>query len=335
MSKYVLSVEDSKDCKPVAKIIDGKMKGKILYVKKRNISDIDLFKEIGEEIDQFIESKDMVLSDSKYEKLKEILSSTTEPLRKDRKEYGELYDEFKRFKDEERDYIFKDSTLLPIPDDSDKNQVQHILVAGKSGRGKSVWVANYIHAWHKLFPKSPIYLISGKDKEDEPAFNCKKGDVGKDICKDLKQVPINYEYMNQISASDGIKPFEHFISDTKNSLVVFDDVESLEKPLLNAIKVIQESVLKCGRSKGIYSVNIRHELLDREKTKSLWTECSDVVLFIKNKGLPAQTIEYACKNKLNLSSEEIKKLYDFNSRWVMLSQCEPNYMMGENRIYLL
>jgi hypothetical protein len=338
MSKYVLTTKESKGSRPVAKAISGKHKGTTFFITKRNVSDEHLFEELGNEIDSFIESKDLTLSDDTYNRLVNVLKSNTPPIKKEKKEFGDLYDEFTKFKDEKRDYIMKDTLLQPIPAYNDPSQVQHILVAGKSGRGKTVWVADFIHIWHKLFPKSPIFLISGKDKEDEPAFNAKgTNSYGKNIVDILDQIPINEEWMAKIACTDGVKPYQHFIDDDSgNSLVVFDDVEGMPKPIANAIKVIQESVLKTGRSKGIYSINIRHELLDREKTKALWTECSDVVLFVKNKGLPAQVIEYACKNKLNLNQAETKKLYDYDSRWVMLSQSlEPNFMIGENRITLL
>lgn len=335
MSKFVLTTKETDNAKPIAKALTGKHKGKTFYISKRKVTDENLFKELGDEIDSFIETKGLILSDEKYDRVVEILMSNTPPLKKEKKEFGDLYDEFKKFKDEQRDYAFGDTKLLPVPLHTDPSQVQHILVAGKSGKGKTVWVADYIHTFSKLFPKAPIFLISGKDKADEPAFNAKSGDHGKNIVDKLVQVPLDDEWMAKIACTDGMKPYEHFISPTGKSLVVFDDVEGLPKPIAKAIKIIQESVLKTGRSKGIYSVNIRHDIIDRDNTKSLWIECSDVVLFIKGKGLPSQVVEYACKNKLNLSPEEIKKVYDYDSRWVMLSQADPPYMMGENRITLL
>src|SRR5690606_25440026 len=54
-----------------------------------------------------------------------------------------------------------DGTLDPIPL-LKEGQVDHIMISGMSGVGKSTWIAGYCRQYKKLFPRNTIYLFSRK-----------------------------------------------------------------------------------------------------------------------------------------------------------------------------
>jgi chromosomal replication initiation ATPase DnaA len=120
-----------------------------------------------------------------------------------------------------------DGVMQPIPD-PEKRSI--IFVYGASGSGKSTLLRDYCNEFKKLYPKSPIYLFSRLAADE---------------------------------SLDDIKPERIIIDDTladekytcddfeKDSMILFDDIDSLDKKQWEAVNAIQNDILQTGRHRNL------------------------------------------------------------------------------------
>src|SRR5947209_833054 len=129
-------------------------------------------------------------------------------------------------------------------------QVDHLMISGMNGVGKSTFIAAYCRQYHKLFPKNTIYLFSRKDN-DEAFYDIE---------------------MKRIKLDEQILEVEYEIKDLSNSLCIFDDTDTLGKDISAKVQKIRDDLLECGRSYGIYLCCVSHQILNYTKTRNLILE---------------------------------------------------------------
>ena len=126
------------------------------------------------------------------------------------------------------DYKCKVNEIIqPIPNTKEERQICY--VTGKSGSGKSYWIALYANVYHKIYPNRPIFLFSSILED--------KGSIDK--IKKLKRVNIRDPKFLDMDFS---------IDDFKNMLLIFDDTDCIsDKKLKAKVNSILDMALQTGR----------------------------------------------------------------------------------------
>jgi hypothetical protein len=212
-------------------------------------------------------------------------------------------------------YVSEDRLLL-VPPAKGKRQV--IYVAGASGSGKSYWTAEYVRSFIRYKPKSQIYLFSALS--EDPAFD------SLEKAKKLHRVKIDLKLVEDPVDISEIEP---------DSLVIFDDIDTLPKMLLKAIHGIIHKIGEIGRHTAISTVVISHLIngSDRAFTRGIHNESQYTVLYPR--GCSKYQLIYFLKNYIGLSANEAKKVCSLPSRHVMVSKSYPPYLQTDKKIFTL
>ena len=185
-------------------------------------------------------------------------------------------------------------------------------ISGPSGSGKSTWIGNYMEVYKKQHPDNDIFVFS-KVGSDE-AFD--------DL--DPTRIEINEELVE-----DPITPNE-----LNNSLVVFDDVDTLsDKKIKGAVQHLRNDLLQIGRHDNVYVLNTSHQLMNYSETRTQLSE-SHFVVFFPNAG-SGYHIERFLKVYVGVSKEVKDKIMSLPSRWVMVYMHAPRYVVYESGIFLI
>lgn len=347
MSNFQFSFNPtSEDSEIIAQISKNSKqnKGKLIYLNDKAIEN-DEFTELKEEFfHEFM--KHRRLNQEKYDLLKDAVEANEPPTDKALKQ---VYTEFKTELKKTGEIRLKDAELEVCPlignNDKHKKTRETILVNGMNGSGKSYWCGDYLRKWQKLFPKSPIYLLSNKPIEDEPAF---------EKLKNVQQIPLTFKALidivgkeefvdkrglkkiiededNDVEEDDGYAPYQYFKSKTGQSMVVFDDFESDGK-IEKIVRTIINSVLRVGRASRIYSLIVSHTLCGGLKTKPQFEEVDAFCLFPR--GISPYHMKYALKNYTKMSDVQIHKVLDTESKWIYIHKTHPSYVIEQNKLWM-
>ena len=197
--------------------------------------------------------------------------------------------------------------LLP----SGKKTRDCIVVAGKSGSGKSYWTRGYVKNYLKMFPKRNVLLFS--PVEEDQAFD------------DLN--------VNKIILDEDLieNPFD--VTELQDTLVIFDDTDSvIDAKLKKMIIELQDRILEIGRHNNISTVITIHKICDYRRTRTLLNEAHYVVMFLR--GNRSHLSKYYLKNHQDLSKSEMKRVYSLPSRWVCFSNNFPSPIIYERGVYI-
>lgn len=216
----------------------------------------------------------------------------------------------------------KDFEELDLKDDFQFQQIPNqnrerdvLYISGKSGSGKSYYALQFLKQYKKLYPKRPIYLFSYLDQDDTL-----------DEFKQLKRIDIYHkEFLTE----------EMQIDELKESCVIFDDIDNIEEKKLK-LKVFSllSKLLTMGRHSKTTVLFCNHEPNDRDKTKSILSECDTLTIFPRNLG--KRKMKYLLENYFGLDKTEIEKLSKLDSRWVTIYKTTyPNVVMSQTSIYTL
>lgn len=189
-----------------------------------------------------------------------------------------------------------------------------IIVAGKSGSGKSSFAASfadlYDQIWENRGEHRKIYVFS-KLKED-PSIDW------------LNNQPC------RVIIDDDLPDRGIDVSDFTNSLVIFDDVDKISsKKVLDEIKRIFEDCVEIGRHHGISVVYCTHLMSNYGKTRKILSEANYVVGFnIRSDRIFRDTlIKYVGIDKKDV---EILKKYYYFSRWIAVHNDFPTFFVHSN-----
>ena len=327
MSSYKLKLSKSVGKDVIAKIVEGENKGKYISLTKEKSDTDGLYMDSVDEFLHFIvdykKSSGIPLSKSEIKELSYYIAQNEIP---EEDKLRKIYEEFNKYIKKNNKIHLRNNLIMPLPCIED-HQVDNLFLCGKSGSGKSTFIGEYIKAFLLLFGKdTPIYLFSSKPMETEPNFI--------PYANNIHQIFLTIDELSSYCNDDeGISPYEHFVNKGGASLVIFDDVEDLSLKIERMVKSIQSNILKTGRSSKIYTISSRHVLNSGSKTKDIWVESTKIVLFPI--GIPRCHLEYSLVRYLGFNKEQISNLLSTKSRWILLNNKVPTYVIDENRCYIV
>lgn len=221
----------------------------------------------------------------------------------------DLYD-MPPLRDESKEMKFDKGDIILLPT---KGKTDRIYICGPTGSGKTFWISQYLEKYKQIYPNRPIYIFS---------------DVDKDELLD-KHKPIRIK----LNMSLHQKPIQ--THELKDSCVIFDDVDSIsDKNIKNAVITLYDSILKKGSSHDNISLIItNHACTDRTATRNILINSNFIVFFPKSGS--SYGLNYMLKNYMGLSKEQIARVFNLPSRWVVLHKNFPLWIMYSTGIYLL
>ena len=226
----------------------------------------------------------------------------------------ELYNNIKpKIENKIKNHIHINDGKFSILPKLKENQINRIFVSGMSGSGKSTWISDYTLNYQKIFPKNNIYIISRHESDDVL-----------DNLKNVKRLKIN----------DDLLETEINMSDLKDSLVIFDDTETIQsKHLKKFIFDLRSDMLQNARHHNIYLLCVEHQILNHNSTRLLILEC-DMIVFFPRSG--TYQIKNFLKNYQGYDKEKINLIMNIQSRWICINKnTYPNTIISENDIYIL
>jgi hypothetical protein len=216
-------------------------------------------------------------------------------------------------KDSKTEFTINDSGILqPLPN---FNKPDRNYIAGPTDSGKSYYIKNLLLQLRKVYPEKPIHIFSDVDEDPE-----------------LDNIPLINKYKldsDMIMKNGYIKPEK-----LSNSIVVFDDIDSIQnKEISKIISSLRDSLLRRGRHESISVIVTSHLLTNYKDTRIILNESDFITLFPKAGNV--YSLKYILEKYVGLSRDQIKKLLALNSRWVTIYKRYPNYIMYEKGIYLI
>jgi hypothetical protein len=230
---------------------------------------------------------------------------------------GSMYDIVSDVKDRCRDMskkelkLFDDGILQPLPR---FNKTERCFIAGQTECGKTFYCRKYLEQLRKVFPDKKIYVFSDVEHDDEI-----------DCLKNIVRFKLDDELLNK----DPIRP-EKF----KDSICVFDDVDSIQNPaLLKYIQALRDSLLRRGRHEDISCLITSHLLTNYKDTRIILNECNSLTVFCRSGS--SHGIKYLLNKYVGLDKKQIQKAMDLPSRWITIHKNHPQYILYEKGAYLI
>lgn len=191
-----------------------------------------------------------------------------------------------------------------------------IFISGASGCGKSHWAAGYCKQYKKRFPKNNIVLIC--PKPEDPVLDK----------LNIMRIQINEENFANEETKVSIEEF-------RNSLVVFDDCEGLNRKIRTYVDDFKEKILTLGRSYKISCIVINHLSCNRSETQKAITESQMLVIFPRSNSMKAQ-YRRLLGNYCGFDKNEINKVFKLPSRSVCIYRDYPGpIVIARDEAYFL
>lgn len=185
-------------------------------------------------------------------------------------------------------------------------------ISGKSGSGKSTYVSTYVDQFHKMFPKRPIFLFSFFPED-----------------KNLKQ-----KYIKRIKLDDKFVSTELFIEDFENSLIIFDDIDTIKNlAIKKKLKGINDTILECGRHHNITYLYTSHLTNKSNETRTILNESGSLTIFPKM--MMTKAFKYLLGEYFGLSKAQIKMIYNLPSRAITIHKTYPHVVTYEKGAFVL
>lgn len=301
----------------VSKILTGPHKNNLIYITSDKKNAMELETDKMEELYEYINENRIRISQNKLNELAESVKNDEKP---EDKNLLEIYNSFTRNYKKNNEIKLMDGTMEAMPQLFKKGFRDCIYICGCSGSGKSTWISNYAENFQSMYPKSPIFFISAKNVKDDEAYEGIK----------IKQLDIDVEQLEEIvDEGSAYKYFEG----KPNSLVIFDDAEALSKKQQELVDNILHSILQIGRSKNINCIISKHVLNNGQKSKVIFNECNKIVVFPN--GISRYQLNYTMKQYLGFDKEQINKTLNLKSRWILINNHLPRYILSEHNLFLI
>ncbi len=199
--------------------------------------------------------------------------------------------------------------FIPCPNIEDE-RVDRLMINGLTGCGKSYFAGNYVEDLLKLWPEKRLILIS-------PVCDDKAYEGLDPICIDL------------LDDDEEVPEIEQL----KDSVVVFDDVDSLSnEKKLKKLKALMKQTLQRGRHLNIDTLVCGHVLMDGPSTKYLINESNKLIMYPQGGNFKQQ--ETMLKTYMGYDKETIRRIINSDSRWVLIHKEVPQYILTEYELYV-
>lgn len=200
-----------------------------------------------------------------------------------------------------------------IPDKNTERSVMY--VSGQSGSGKSYWTSNYIREYLKTFKNRDIYIFSCVSEDD--AFD---------------KIKYKHKYRIDIYSEEFLAE-EIKINDFKDSLVIFDDVDSIGKKVLKKkIYDIMNNILTMGRHYNISCIYTSHVITNAHETKTILNEAHSITIFPKT--AQARSMKYFLDIYMGFDKNQIIEIKRTQGRAVTLIKSYPMVILSDKKAYI-
>jgi hypothetical protein len=185
-----------------------------------------------------------------------------------------------------------------------KQERSTVLTIGSSGSGKSTFIYNWLKEYKKIFKKNDIFLISSLEKDNSIDKIKPKRIILDDAFIDEKQDINNY----------------------KDCVVIFDDVEALNKIMKYKVYELMNLLLTTGRHSNTSVLIAVHNPTNGHESKIMLIECQLIVVFPNDM---SRRLKYMLENYCGLDTQQITKLKKLKSRWISIYKRYPKTIIGE------
>lgn len=203
--------------------------------------------------------------------------------------------------------------LMLLPELRDKT-ASHVHCAGPSGCGKSTWANEYarLHREH-LGGRT---LVVSADPEPDPALLDVDGRVG--IDESLAE--LSMEELRQSAEGNPL-------------LVIFDDVEGMDRTRTKALQAFVQAVKERGRKYGVSSLSIYHRGAANKATAASLAEATGFLVF---PGSVNNNTRYMLQQYAGLPPEFLSTIKRAGwGRWVFVFNGSPPFAVGERKAAIL
>jgi hypothetical protein len=231
--------------------------------------------------------------------------------------------------------------MKPIYHTQLENAPNRYLISGISGSGKSYQSRNIAESYLELFPNNKVIIFTGKPRIEDDIFvcpKCRKYLINKDpddekVIERLKKCKLCNKF-KRFKLDESLLEDPVDIAILKNSLVIFDDIETrlFNKDIIREVERIRNSIIHAGRSANIAILTINQNMLQGSKTTTPNTCSFNITGFPKSGSY--QFVEYL-ERYLHIPKKIIKNIIDLPTRWVSINTCIPTYVLFEKGIFLM
>lgn len=199
-------------------------------------------------------------------------------------------------------------SIMFLPDI--KKEREMVYMFGPSGSGKSFLTKLYALEYNKFYPDNQIFVVSRI--KDDPSFEG----------LEYIHIPINKEILSNID-----------VTTFNDSLVIFDDTETQDKPTNRLIDSLKDLIAQEGRHYKVSMIITTHMACNYNRTRIILNECHKYVIFPQSNGVKQMQNMFCTYG--GLSKEKFLSIKSEFSRWCMLNITYPNYLVYSNKIELL
>lgn len=180
---------------------------------------------------------------------------------------------------------------------------------------------------------------------------CGKSYLASKLAKDYflnfkKNKIINFSYLNNDENYAKLKNYHKMridedilenpidLDELHDSVCIFDDIQHFtDKYIVKELERIRDSCLQAGRHSNIDVIVCTQNLLDGPKTKQCVNNTFQVIGFPQSAGR-FQLGEWL-RRYIRLSQEQVRTILNLPSRWVLVNQGTPIYVLHEKGCFML
>jgi hypothetical protein len=208
-----------------------------------------------------------------------------------------------------RDIKLSSGKFQPLPMDVE-GQREVLQIGAPSGAGKSYFASRYADVYHTMFPNRPILLLSRKNEDQQ--FD-------------------KFPFIKRVDL-DSIVEHKLEPEELRNSLLIFDDIETLDSPVKEAVYSLKDDMLITGRSYNIAMLLVTHLTRAGHQTRIDNNESTGTVVFKHGNAMHNRAL---LKDYIGLDKKTVDKILASNSRWMMIHKHVPMYCLTENEVFLI
>lgn len=189
-----------------------------------------------------------------------------------------------------------------------------ISIAGKRGSGKSTLGAKFAQEIKDVL-----------ELDDDDVIVVKKSHIEDKAFAKLNPL---YSYVDETFIDEPLT-LDEICKDGRPKVVILDDLDNIQSNKLKKSFInFQDELLKEGRKYNCYVIVIAHRMCAHGETKGILTESTYFCFFPS--GLTSD-FKYCLNKYADLSLEFIKELKKEKSKWVLIHNESPMFILTEKR----